>query len=232
MIYKGTSYIDLVNLESDYTRKILTGKIQAMDMAFLELEILQFSADEVERGEMRFLYVDILGNLTTLHRHVAFTKTAEVATVELTVPCYDIAATFEVYERRTEVTIFQGWISAAEFDIANGRAVIQQQWMFGTEFHVGFEPAVYKFAVAVEFENSGIIYLLSRPEGNILENYRIPVVLVFWLNPVQSFADFHDGPLVRVADICGSSGGKNRIHVFYEFFELDDRWLLFCFHVM
>jgi hypothetical protein len=106
MIYKGTSYIDLVNLESDYTGKILTGKIQAMDMAFLELEILQFSADKVERGEMRFLYLDILGNLATLHRHVAFTETAEVATVELTVPYYDIAASFELYKRCTEVAIF------------------------------------------------------------------------------------------------------------------------------
>jgi hypothetical protein len=106
MIYKGTSYIDLVNLESDYTGKILTGKIQAMDMAFLELEILQFSANEVERGEMRFLYFDVFGNLATLHRHVAFTETAEVATVELTVPYYDIAASFELYKRCTEVAIF------------------------------------------------------------------------------------------------------------------------------
>ena len=106
MIYKGTSYIDLVNLEIDYTGRILAGKIQTMDMTFLELEILQFSADAIKRGEMRFLYVDIFGNLATLHRHIAFTETAEVATVEFTVPYYDIAASFEVYKRRAEVTIF------------------------------------------------------------------------------------------------------------------------------
>ena len=75
-------------------------------MAFLELESLQFSTDEVERGEMRFLYVDVFGNLATLHRHVAFTETAEMATVELTVPYYDIAASFEGYARCTEVAIF------------------------------------------------------------------------------------------------------------------------------
>ena len=104
--------------------------------------------------------------------------------------------------------------------------------MFGTEFHVGFEPAVYKFAVAVEFENSGIVYTFGRPEGNILENYRIPVVFAFRYDPVQRFVDFHDGSVIGVAEIYGNSGIKIRIHIFYEVFELDDRWLLFFFHVM
>ena len=232
MIYKGTSYIDLVNLELDYTGRILAGKIQTMDMAFLELESLQFSADEVERGEMRFLYVDVFGNLATLHRHVAFTETAEMATVELTVPYYDIAASFEGYARCTEVAIFQGWISAVDFDIANGRAVIQQQRTLGTEFHVGFEPAVYKFAGAVKFENSGIVYTFGRPESDIHKNYRIPAVFVFRYDPVQCFVDFHDGSVIGVAEIYGNSGIKSRIHIFYEVFELDDRWLLFFFHDM
>ena len=106
MIYKGTSYEDLVNLQLDYTGTVLAGKIQAVYMAFHELESLQFSAYKVERCEMRLLCIDIFGNLATLHRHESTTGTAEVNTEELTVTYYDIAARFEVYALRTEVTIF------------------------------------------------------------------------------------------------------------------------------